>query len=143
MLGPSCTFKRRKCLPSAKTMLFQKSTSGSKMFPISNVPPCLTYGRFIVLQVQWNLLVLYLGSHLLNLRLLENIPELRQLNLDKQKWKKTMFRREKFRQEGRRILQSFYTHKSPASMLSRLEYEGKKRLNCLCLIWNTIGYCYT
>lgn len=135
MLGPSCTFKRWKCLPSAK------STSRSKIFPISNMPPCRTYGRFIVSQVQWNLLVLYLGSHLLNLRHLKNILEPRQLNLNKQNWKKTLQGR--VVQTGRKnTIKPLCTWK-PSFHAQEAWIWRKKRFNCWSLIWNTIGYCNT
>lgn len=44
----------------------------NKMFPIWNVLSFLIYGKFIVLQVEWNLLRLYLGSYRLNLRHFKN-----------------------------------------------------------------------
>lgn len=138
MLGPSFTFRRWKGLPSKKIKLLQKSTSGSKTFPIWNVLSFLIYGKFIVLQVQWNLLVLYLGSYLLNLRHFKN-SELRQLNLDKQNWKKSIPTRDNKAKEQCKAS----GHRNPQLLYSEDLNMKAKRFNCFSLIWNTIGYCYT
>lgn len=129
MLGPSCTFKRWKVSASCENQVASEKHLRIQHF--SNLKcatmPDLRQIYCFTGTVKFTSLVFREPSA--QLKALKNILELRQLNLNKQNWKKTIQGREV--QTGRMNtikLLCIYVHENPASMLGRLEYEGQKDL---------------